>query len=45
VTIPALADKADWDRYEAARVAMNGKLSNAIPAPRYNVHRRERLSA
>ena len=45
VTIPALADKADWDRYEAARVAMNGKLSNAIPAPRYNVHSRERLSA
>ena len=37
VTIPALADKAEWDRYEAARRAMSGHLSNAVPAPRYNV--------
>jgi short-subunit dehydrogenase len=37
VTIPALADKADWDRYEAARRAMFGRLSSAVPAPRYNV--------
>src|SRR5262245_35225773 len=37
VTIPALADKADWDRYEAARRAMSGKLSSAVPAPRYSV--------
>jgi short-subunit dehydrogenase len=37
VTIPSLADKADWDRYEAARRAMSGKLSRAVPAPRYNV--------
>ena len=36
VTIPSLADKADWDRYEAARRAMSGKLSSAVPAPRYN---------
>jgi uncharacterized protein len=36
VTIPALPDKAEWDRFEAARRAMSGKLSNAIPAPRYN---------
>ena len=35
VTIPPLADKANWDRYEAARQAMNGKLSNAQPAARY----------
>jgi short-subunit dehydrogenase len=35
VTIPALRDNADWDRYEAARRAMFGKLSSAIPAPRY----------
>jgi hypothetical protein len=35
VTIPPLADKADWDRYETARQAMNGKLSNAKPAARY----------
>jgi short-subunit dehydrogenase len=37
VTIPSLADKADWDQYEAARRAMFGKLSSAVPAPRYNV--------
>src|ERR1700724_1819440 len=37
VTIPSLADKADWDKYEAARRAMSGKLSSAVPAPRYNV--------
>ena len=35
VTIPALPDSADWDRFEAARRAMSGKLSNAVPAPRY----------
>jgi hypothetical protein len=35
VTIPPLADKADWDRYEAARQAMSGKLSHAQPAARY----------
>ena len=36
ITIPSLPDKADWDRFEAARQAMAGKLSRAIPAPRYN---------
>jgi len=36
VTIPSLADGADWDRYEAARRAMAGKLSSAVAAPRYN---------
>jgi uncharacterized protein len=45
VTIPALANKAEWDRYEAARRDMSGKLSNAIAAPRYNLHQHERLSA
>jgi short-subunit dehydrogenase len=45
VTIPSLANKAEWDRYEGARRAMSGKLSSAIPAPRYNVRQRERLSA
>ena len=45
VTIPALANKAEWDGYEAARRAMSGKLSSAIPAPRYNLRQRERLSA
>ncbi|WFU82446.1 SDR family oxidoreductase [Bradyrhizobium sp. CIAT3101] len=42
VTIPSLADKADWDRYEGARIAMSGKLSSAVPAPRYNA--RENVS-
>jgi len=37
VTIPALADKAEWDGYEAARRAMSGKLSSAVAAPRYSV--------
>ncbi|WP_028135177.1 SDR family NAD(P)-dependent oxidoreductase [Bradyrhizobium japonicum] len=38
VTIPALADKSEWDRHESARLAMTNKLSSAIPAPRYNLH-------
>ena len=45
VTIPSLADGAEWDRYEAARRAMSGRISTAIPAPRYNLPRRERLTA
>lgn len=36
VTIPSLADNAMWDRYEAARRAMAGRLCNAIVAPRYS---------
>ncbi len=38
VTIPALADKSEWDRHESARLAMTNRLSSAIPAPRYNLH-------
>ena len=45
VTIPALPNQAEWDRYEAVRLAMSSKLSSAIAAPRYNLHQRERLSA
>ena len=45
VTIPSLPDKAEWDRYDAARRAMSDKLSSAIPAPRYNLRNLERLSA
>jgi short-subunit dehydrogenase len=37
ITIPSLADKAEWDSYEAARRAMSSKLSSAAPAPRYSV--------
>ena len=39
VTIPALADKAEWDAYDGARRAMSGRLSNAVAAPRYGISR------
>lgn len=35
VTIPALVDPNEWHRLDGARVALNGKLSSAQPAPRY----------
>jgi len=41
VTIPSLPDKAEWDSFEAARRAMSGKLSSAVPAGRYNVGQRQ----
>lgn len=37
VSIPALADKSEWDRHDSARLAMTSKLSSAIPAPRYKL--------
>ncbi len=37
VTIPALPEQSEWDAYEAARRAMSGKLSNAVPAARYGI--------
>lgn len=37
VTIPSLPDKAEWDRFDTARRAMAGRLSSALPAPRYRV--------
>jgi short-subunit dehydrogenase len=37
VTIPSLPDKAEWDAFEAARRAMSGKLSSAVPAARYRI--------
>ena len=37
VTIPSLPDKAEWDAFEAARQAMSGKLSSAVPAHRYHI--------
>src|SRR5258708_5667760 len=37
VTIPSLPDKDEWDRFEAARRAMSGKLSSAVQARRYNI--------
>jgi short-subunit dehydrogenase len=44
VTIPSLPDKAEWDSFEAARRAMAGKLSSAVPAGRYNVGQRESVT-
>jgi short-subunit dehydrogenase len=35
VTIPSLHDLAQWEAYEAARLAMSGGLSSARVAPRY----------
>jgi hypothetical protein len=40
--IPA---KAELDRHETARRAMSGKISSAIPPPRYSMHQHKRLSA
>src|SRR6202167_883561 len=31
VTIPALPEKAEWDAFDAARRALSGKLSSAVP--------------
>jgi short-subunit dehydrogenase len=35
VTIPALSDKAEWDRFETARRDMSTRLSRTEPAARY----------
>jgi uncharacterized protein len=35
VTIPSLPDRADWDKFEAARLAMGPNLSRSKPAARY----------
>jgi uncharacterized protein len=37
VTIPALPDIEEWDRFEAARRDMSTRLSRTIPAARYGV--------
>ena len=38
VTIPALPDIGEWDRFEAARRDMSTRLSRTIPAARYGVN-------
>ena len=35
VTIPSLPERADWDKFEAARLAMGPNLSRSKPAARY----------
>ena len=37
ITIPSLADAADWNRFEAARKAMGPNLSRQKPASRYGI--------
>jgi hypothetical protein len=37
ITIPALPDLADWERYEAARKALGPNLSHQKPAARYGI--------
>ena len=45
VTIPSLANGAEWDRYDATRRAMSGRIRSAIPAARYNLGQHGRMSA
>jgi short-subunit dehydrogenase len=35
VTIPPLQDAQDWTKFEAARLALQPRLMNSTPAPRY----------
>jgi short-subunit dehydrogenase len=37
VTIPSLPDKAEWDKFEAARRDMSTRLSRSEPAARYGL--------
>jgi hypothetical protein len=37
VTIPAQADKDNWDRYEAMRRGISTQLSRTKPAARYGI--------
>ena len=37
ITIPALPDIADWEKYEAARKALGPNLSRQKPAARYGI--------
>jgi short-subunit dehydrogenase len=41
VTIPPLADETEWNRFEASRRAMIGRLSSAVPASRYSIAHRQ----
>jgi len=37
VTISALPDSADWEKYDAARKALGPNLSHREPAARYGI--------
>jgi short-subunit dehydrogenase len=45
VTIPSLPDAAEWERFNAARLAMVPQLSRAEPASRYGTGRTSTLAA
>lgn len=38
ITIPSLPDTADWEKFEAARIALGPNLSHQKPAARYGIH-------
>ena len=40
VTLPSLSESADWDAFEANRLALGPKVSRSAPAQRYRVSRR-----
>ena len=37
ITIPSLPDFADWQKFEAARLALGPNLSQGHPANRYGI--------
>jgi uncharacterized protein len=39
VSLPSLPESADWDAFEANRLALGPKLSRSVPAERYRVSR------
>ena len=45
VTIPSLPDKAEWDRYDAARRAMSGRLSRVVAVRRYDIRHSDSAGA
>jgi hypothetical protein len=45
VTIPSLPDKAEWDGFDAARRAISGRLSSAVPAARYGIRNPQPVGA
>jgi hypothetical protein len=38
ITIPSLPNLADWQKFDAARLALGPNLSHRYPAARYGIH-------
>ena len=38
ITIPSLPDQRDWEKFNAARLALGPNLSRSEPAARYKLH-------